>query len=160
MLSAGKCMAAMMAGPVGQGVSQRRCPWGRKVPADPGVVAPRLRERQKRHQPRTGTAGCSDMGRSGDHRYRCAVVSVRCRTQRSGWWRREPLQSPPRAGFVASGCGAEGLPPFPIPSPTTAENKKGHHLGWPKCLIYLVFMVPVTGVELVTFALRMRCSTN
>ena len=27
-------------------------------------------------------------------------------------------------------------------------------------LLFLVLMVPVTGIELVTFALRMRCSTN
>ena len=36
------------------------------------------------------------------------------------------------------------------------ESKKPDLASWAKCLILLV---PLTGIELVTFALRMRCST-
>ncbi len=38
-----------------------------------------------------------------------------------------------------------------------AESKKPDLVSRAKCLFLLV---PLTGIELVTFALRMRCSTN
>ena len=37
------------------------------------------------------------------------------------------------------------------------HNKKPNLYSWAKCLILLV---PLAGIELATFALRMRCSTN
>jgi hypothetical protein len=36
-------------------------------------------------------------------------------------------------------------------------SKKPNLVGWAECLILLV---PLAGIELATFALRMRCSTN
>ena len=44
------------------------------------------------------------------------------------------------------------------------DSKKPQQVGLSRCRQVLdalgYFLVPVTGIELVTFALRMRCSTN
>jgi hypothetical protein len=40
------------------------------------------------------------------------------------------------------------------------QPKKTKGLAEAKPLLFLKDLVPVTGIELVTFALRMRCSTN
>jgi hypothetical protein len=46
---------------------------------------------------------------------------------------------------------------FSLSTITQLNNKKPNLYSWAKCLILLV---PLAGIELATFALRMRCSTN
>jgi hypothetical protein len=56
------------------------------------------------------------------------------------------------AGGRAGGASREGI------AGGVSKRKK----AWPKPSPFslFLFVVPVTGIELVTFALRMRCSTN
>lgn len=39
-------------------------------------------------------------------------------------------------------------------------NDKSRTIGYVSATAAVTFMVPVTGIELVTYALRVRCSTN
>ncbi len=60
--------------------------------------------------------------------------------------------------YVAFCLGLCGLPESGYMVATRPPNaKRPTPKSWPKCLF---LMVPLDGIELSTFALRMRCSTN
>ena len=58
--------------------------------------------------------------------------------------------------FVSGDCFALTRKTYTVPT-QTPDSKKPRLVTEAKCLILLV---PLAGIELATFALRMRCSTN